>query len=515
MAIGLLYGLSGADVILTDANADNIPEFSAATYTVWTALVGGTQLTELYSYPAQTLGTTVSGFVDGAGRPRRLGFYAASGVTATLYLRNEAATGDTRWPILPWGDLGTRVGGVTAHSALTGLTVGDDHTQYLNNTRGDVRYYTQTQVDGFAVKLTGAQTVAGVKTFSSPPAVPDGSFAISKVTGLQTALNAKLDASSSDSALANITDLAPSDGDMRRFDSASGQWLNIDPDAVFATLGPDGRLATAFNPLWFVPIVVVNEGDPVPSNFPAAGIVFSRPASATLVPVSAGVGSSAGTTSVVVATTQSFAIGDYIGFCIGSSAEQPTAPLTLPTTYTVSYATGAGAKTVAIVSQQANSAQGDIHFARVTTAIPAGTNVTITGSNSRVQLMVSLLKMINLASSAVLDQTNALQGGVSSPLSLVIGQTGATVLPNELAIGIVVSNPGTGTVSRTYAGSGGWQNVGPQVNQLSTGGGSARCLAVVFKVLAATGPVTGNVQVTSSDGTNAAWAGAVATFKAA
>lgn len=31
-------------------------------------------------------------------------------------------------------------GGVTAHSALTGLTIGDDHPQYLNTTRGDARY---------------------------------------------------------------------------------------------------------------------------------------------------------------------------------------------------------------------------------------------------------------------------------------------------------------------------------------------------------------------------------------
>lgn len=31
-------------------------------------------------------------------------------------------------------------GGVTAHSALTGLTIGDDHTQYHNDLRGDARY---------------------------------------------------------------------------------------------------------------------------------------------------------------------------------------------------------------------------------------------------------------------------------------------------------------------------------------------------------------------------------------
>ena len=38
-------------------------------------------------------------------------------------------------------------GGVTDHGALTGL-LDDDHPQYLNETRGDARYYTQTQLDG-------------------------------------------------------------------------------------------------------------------------------------------------------------------------------------------------------------------------------------------------------------------------------------------------------------------------------------------------------------------------------
>jgi hypothetical protein len=37
-------------------------------------------------------------------------------------------------------------GGVTDHSALTGLG-NDDHTQYHNDTRGDARYYTKSQVD--------------------------------------------------------------------------------------------------------------------------------------------------------------------------------------------------------------------------------------------------------------------------------------------------------------------------------------------------------------------------------
>lgn len=45
--------------------------------------------------------------------------------------------------------------------------------------------------DSAVVKLTGAQTVAGIKTFSSSPVVPDGSFAIAKTTGLQSALDGK------------------------------------------------------------------------------------------------------------------------------------------------------------------------------------------------------------------------------------------------------------------------------------------------------------------------------------
>lgn len=36
----------------------------------------------------------------------------------------------------------------------------------------DGRYYTETEVDGFTTKLTGNQTIAGVKTFSSSPIVP-------------------------------------------------------------------------------------------------------------------------------------------------------------------------------------------------------------------------------------------------------------------------------------------------------------------------------------------------------
>jgi hypothetical protein len=40
------------------------------------------------------------------------------------------------------------------------------------------------------VNLTGIQTVAGTKTFSAAPVVPDASFSIAKIATLQTQLNA-------------------------------------------------------------------------------------------------------------------------------------------------------------------------------------------------------------------------------------------------------------------------------------------------------------------------------------
>ncbi|MBN8292799.1 hypothetical protein JI664_12565, partial [Rhodobacter sp. NTK016B] len=49
---------------------------------------------------------------------------------------------------------------------------------------------------GDFVQTTGAQTIEGVKTFSSAPVVPDNSFAIAKTNGLQAALDAKAPLSS-------------------------------------------------------------------------------------------------------------------------------------------------------------------------------------------------------------------------------------------------------------------------------------------------------------------------------
>ncbi len=59
-----------------------------------------------------------------------------------------------------------------------------------------------------AVLTTGTQMIGGVKTFTSPPVVPDGSWAIADTSGLQPALDAK----SADSAVVHDTGNETVDG---------------------------------------------------------------------------------------------------------------------------------------------------------------------------------------------------------------------------------------------------------------------------------------------------------------
>lgn len=53
---------------------------------------------------------------------------------------------------------------ITDHGDLTGLG-NDDHTQYHNNTRGDARYYTQSQVDALLATKASYINVDGGSAF--------------------------------------------------------------------------------------------------------------------------------------------------------------------------------------------------------------------------------------------------------------------------------------------------------------------------------------------------------------
>lgn len=94
--------------------------------------------------------------------------------------------------------------------------------------------------DTAVVKTSGDQTVAGVKTFSSAPSVPDASFTIAKTSGLQTTLNAKQDAAS----------------------------LNASVASYLSTNS-------------FAPIYYVTAGDTIPAGAPDGALIVVVPASTT------------------------------------------------------------------------------------------------------------------------------------------------------------------------------------------------------------------------------------------
>lgn len=75
-------------------------------------------------------------------------------------------------------------GGVSAHGALSGLATGDDHPQYLNNTRGDARYYPRSTVDAIASSATNVATA-----YARQRANHTGTQPIASVEGLQEALD--------------------------------------------------------------------------------------------------------------------------------------------------------------------------------------------------------------------------------------------------------------------------------------------------------------------------------------
>lgn len=95
--------------------------------------------------------------------------------------------------------------------AIAGLSTADGNFIVGNGTTWTVesgataRASLGAAADSEVVKLTGNQTVAGTKTFSSAPVVPDASWSIAKTNGLQTALDGKQPLASNLTSLAGTT----------------------------------------------------------------------------------------------------------------------------------------------------------------------------------------------------------------------------------------------------------------------------------------------------------------------
>jgi hypothetical protein len=74
--------------------------------------------------------------------------YNGSSYVALSSTTGNTPTNTTYWQLL--AEKGEDGAGVTDHGMLTGLS-DDDHTQYHNDTRGDIRYYTKSQIDNLVI----------------------------------------------------------------------------------------------------------------------------------------------------------------------------------------------------------------------------------------------------------------------------------------------------------------------------------------------------------------------------
>lgn len=106
-----------------------------------------------------------------------------------------------------WGTVAGGSGGVSVHGLLSGLGQ-DDHTQYLNNSRGDARYYTKSQVDTIANNAAN-QTSSADRARGNHT----GTQAIATVTGLETRL-ANLEAGGGGGGSSAVTSVAGRTGDV-------------------------------------------------------------------------------------------------------------------------------------------------------------------------------------------------------------------------------------------------------------------------------------------------------------
>lgn len=132
----------------------------------------------------------------------------------------------------------TEVNTLLDHGGLTGLT-DDDHTQYHNDTRGDARYYTQTQLNGGQLDSLYADITAGVPSTGADNTVlkrtgvgaTDWSFAKQEAVDVDT----------------NITNFNLSNGALSASDiniQAALETLNTFTDTVTSSLS----FLTSYNP---------------------------------------------------------------------------------------------------------------------------------------------------------------------------------------------------------------------------------------------------------------------------
>ncbi len=300
------------------------------------------------------------------------------------------------------------------------------------------------------------------------------------------------------------------EGYMPVFDPETVKYVDTDPSDRFALVDSGLRLDPSNYPKYFVPMVVLPEGDAVPSDFSPGGLVWDRPVPPSITPVYRGSGFQAGAGTVFTfVTTAALAVGDWVGISVLCSAE--TTSGVLPTTMTVVPTTGAWTVTAGIEQHQSGTVQLNLKYAQVTTAIPVGTTITVTLNQSRIHKSCVLFLMPNLIDVSPGDQAAVGGDGSSTNLNINVGPTPTTTQDNELAVMVIGNNDSSGAITRPVVGINGWLNL---FSIESDNGSSSRQQTIMYKTLDVAANITGECNVNASDGQTGAWTGIVHTFKA-
>lgn len=369
--------------------------------------------------------------------------------------------------------------------------------------------------------LTRTPAVKRVADYVTAAVAASATSLTSTITALSDsltiALATKADKSGSISQFADVDDAAASDTEVLRYDLGVSLWRPYDLSGQFALIGTDGRILPAEQPQFYVPLLVVNEGDPVPPSYPPNGIVLSRPlggGGTSITPALIGQNkNSGGVTQVVVTLTDSVAVGDYLVFAVGTDASTTTG--VVPTTHTFAYSSGVAPVSAGPSDFRSGTVQSNLYYARCTTAIPAGATVTMTANQTRGHLQLTVAKVIGLFANpaTVVDRISNTNAN-NTAVNIALPTTLATAQASELAISTFAWNHAAAypTPTRTLAPSSGWTQIGP-INFTETA--TFRSSIMAFKILTAIGTIDTTGVFTTLDGSTGPWCGAMASFKGA
>jgi hypothetical protein len=276
------------------------------------------------------------------------------------------------------------------------------------------------------------------------------------------------------------------------------------------------RLEPSAFPQFYVPTIIIPEGDVPPGTFPSYGLVGKLPAAASLIPTLLAVGSVRAANNVPLTLPEALAVGDYVGFSVAWENSAPFDHISA-----AFGGTGPGAGTFDFGSLSLpNTTAGVLNgFVKVTSAASLGSLITFTARDAsnaainRTHLIAAIYRLPNLVSTSPRDQQNVGGGNSSATLSAVTAAiTVDTVQPSEVAIGSANISAGTAPNTRDISGTGVWATI---ANHLSDNGASSRRLYVGYDVLTAIGrPVlTTLVSLSGTATQTGTWAAKIDSFK--